>query len=589
MKGRRLRTVIIVVFLTMAADLLRAQDLQGVMTIVGVREEEELSEQLIERFESLARSPVDINLSSMQKLLSSGLFTQYQAASLLDYRSTYGDILSIEELSAVDGFGKTYAEALSPYITLFSKSLPGQTTRQQLSGTATLRSTWKTQTGDTKPSGVVKGKLVLDYGTRASAALTGSWSEAGNYGCSFHGTMYGRKHLDRLVVGDFNARFGQGLAIWSGFSLSGMGAPSSLYRRSTGITPSASYSGTGLRGVALATSWGRLTLSSFAGVTVPWMGGRNLSFTPGANLGYYMKYGQVSLSVLSSFAEDSKELGSWSRNELRIGADMRFCIRGVDLFGEVGTDLQGMCIAGVGGLAFPVGEYSEFGVVGRYYPQNYSKLLTGAVKSGTYARDELGTTVSYERKGLVASADFYRKLSTGRDQLKLLASHEIAVGEAWTLKPRFSARLRLEDSGASAPGDGIELKTDIRTDVSWNRVPWSQTVRVDWSHFKGDGFLGYYELGVQKAVLTAYVRVTGFWIDSWDDRIYVYERDGPGNFNVPAYYGRGYGLSLTGAWKPQLRKGRLKLYSSIYYKEAKKPGEVSSRTAGLRFQTVFDF
>lgn len=189
----------------------------------------------------------------------------------------------------------------------------------------------------------------------------------------------------------------------------------------------------------------------------------------------------------------------------------------------------------------------------------------------------------------MASADFYRKLSTGRDQLKLLASHEIAVGEAWTLKPRFSARLRLEDSGASAPGDGIELKTDIRTDVSWNRVPWSQTVRVDWSHFKGDGFLGYYELGVQKAVLTAYVRVTGFWIDSWDDRIYVYERDGPGNFNVPAYYGRGYGLSLTGAWKPQLRKGRLKLYSSIYYNDAKKPGEVSSRTAGLRFQTVFDF
>ncbi len=591
MKGRRLQTVISLVFLAMVPDLLGAQDLQGLMTIVGVREEEELSEQLVERFESLGRSPLDINLASMHRLVSSGLFTQYQAASLLDYRSTYGDVLSIEELSAIDGFGKAYAEALRPYITLFSRSLPGQVTRQELSGTATLRSTLKTQSGES-PSTVVKGKLALDYGTRASAALTGSWSGLGSKGYSFHGTLYGRKHLDRLVVGDFNARFGQGLAIWSGFSLSGMGAPSSLYRRPTGITPSASYSGTGLRGIAVASSWGRFLLSTFAGMTFPWMGNRNLSLTPGANLGYYMKHGQLSLSVLSSFSAGSKDTDIWARDELRIGADMRFCIRGVDLFGEAGTDLQGMCIAGAGGLAFPTGENSRVGAVIRYYPQNYSKTLTGAIKSGTYAKDELGATVSFERKGLVASADFYRKLSSGRDQLKLLASHEIALGEAWSLRPRISARLRMEDSGiseVSGTGDLAEVKTDARSDISWNREPWSQTVRVDWSHYKGDGFLGYYELGMQKTVLTAYFRLTGFWIDSWDDRIYVYERDGPGNFNVPAYYGRGYGLSLTGAWKPQLRKGRLKFYSSIYYKDAKKPGDVSSITTGLRFQSVFDF
>ena len=29
----------------------------------------------------------------------------------------------------------------------------------------------------------------------------------------------------------------------------------------------------------------------------------------------------------------------------------------------------------------------------------------------------------------------------------------------------------------------------------------------------------------------------------------VYERDVPGSFNVPAYYGRGYSLALYAGWK----------------------------------------
>ena len=40
-----------------------------------------------------------------------------------------------------------------------------------------------------------------------------------------------------------------------------------------------------------------------------------------------------------------------------------------------------------------------------------------------------------------------------------------------------------------------------------------------------------------------------FRIDNWDDRIYSYERDAPGNFNVPAYYGRGYSLSAVASSK----------------------------------------
>ena len=38
-----------------------------------------------------------------------------------------------------------------------------------------------------------------------------------------------------------------------------------------------------------------------------------------------------------------------------------------------------------------------------------------------------------------------------------------------------------------------------------------------------------------------------FRIDEWNDRIYVYQQDAPGTFNVPAFYGRGWNLSLYAA------------------------------------------
>ena len=57
-----------------------------------------------------------------------------------------------------------------------------------------------------------------------------------------------------------------------------------------------------------------------------------------------------------------------------------------------------------------------------------------------------------------------------------------------------------------------------------------------------------------------YLRGTLFFIDEWDDRIYAYERDAPGSFNVPAYYGRGYSLSLVARQKIRFRVLSMRIY-----------------------------
>ena len=41
----------------------------------------------------------------------------------------------------------------------------------------------------------------------------------------------------------------------------------------------------------------------------------------------------------------------------------------------------------------------------------------------------------------------------------------------------------------------------------------------------------------------AFLQCGAFFIDDWDNRIYVYMRDAPGGYSVPAMYGRGWWIS----------------------------------------------
>ena len=73
----------------------------AMMHIAGVSDPEDLDESFVEEMYSFMASPVCINTATRSRLLDSGLFSQYQVASLLDYRSRSGDILSLAELAVL--------------------------------------------------------------------------------------------------------------------------------------------------------------------------------------------------------------------------------------------------------------------------------------------------------------------------------------------------------------------------------------------------------------------------------------------------------------------------------------------------------
>ena len=96
-------------FLFLAACHVSARDdgefMKAVLELAGCLSVEELDEDEVERYSDLHDNPLHLNYASRSKLLSSGLMSAYQVAVLMDHREMTGDILSYEELSALDGFG----------------------------------------------------------------------------------------------------------------------------------------------------------------------------------------------------------------------------------------------------------------------------------------------------------------------------------------------------------------------------------------------------------------------------------------------------------------------------------------------------
>ena len=128
----------------------------------------------------------------------------------------------------------------------------------------------------------------------------------------------------------------------------------------------------------------------------------------------------------------------------------------------------------------------------------------------------------------------------------------------------------------------------MRADLSYVSGPWIMNMRLNALRCVGTGFVSYLEEGRKTSDMSIYLRQGVFFVDDWDDRIYVYERDAPGSFNVPAMYGRGWFASAVAS--AHVTRS-MRIYARASYvgyhfmeHEKRKPGK-----AELRIQLVLRY
>ena len=132
------RIVVLLLFASVQVFGQRPSEEEAVLRALGVLQMEEADAEDVERLTDLLRHPVKINAAGRRDLESTGLFTPFQIASLLDYRERHGDVMSFIELSSVDGFTTQAAGRLEPFLTFDSGSL-ARKARQQFKGEINAR------------------------------------------------------------------------------------------------------------------------------------------------------------------------------------------------------------------------------------------------------------------------------------------------------------------------------------------------------------------------------------------------------------------------------------------------------------------
>ena len=654
----------------------------AVLLLCGAGTLEELSEDEWERYRHLADHPLDLNACTRSAMLSSGLFSPFQAASLLDRRMRDGDILSYTELGYTDGFTPELARALSHFVVLRSRNPPGKPSVPQLHVSLLLRtscsgsssvpaaraalqtaaahstsganSTASGKNPSAATSSSASGKNdpfsgSAAFGIKTAISLEGRldafWSARKSYSDRTFGpgtislAIYGKSIPGRILLGDYSARFGQGLLLWSGFSIAGFSSVQSFRGNAAGRSASSSFTRT-LHGIGLGLARGRSTISAVWSTPVQSTNPRLLALnynhifrtsSTGATLladpgrlyaaSIDFRAGLPRLSLSGEFAFEllpvpapasvaaSAAVPSLAAPAVAASAAVHSLaapavvasasvapVSAASATPQPDSPAAIFVPAGLLSAVWTPSYGNRLAVLARYYPQNWSQLAASPPSAFSTAKDEFGSAFLFQSARYTLSLDLARRLSEANWQYRLLASANLpfrlglpgrtqrktnsSTGIDGTISVRSLSRFR--------PSQSLPFRQDLRCDLKLelNRLKLNTRCNLLWC--RNFAMLGYIEPGFSDQFFSLWFRLTGYSVPSWDDRISTWERDIPGSFTVPARYGKGLALSCTSSLTIQRKRLRHRLNARLSY-DVYSRKETLTRKPELKLQYRMDF
>ena len=648
----------------------------AVLLLCGAGTLEELSEDEWERYRHLADHPLDLNACTRSAMLSSGLFSPFQAASLLDRRMRDGDILSYTELGYTDGFTPELARALSHFVVLRSRNPPGKPSVPQLHASLLLRtscsgsssvpaaraalqtaaahstsganSTASGKNPSAATSSFASGKNdpfsgSAAFGIKTAISLEGRldafWSARKSYSDRTFGpgtislAIYGKSIPGRILLGDYSARFGQGLLLWSGFSIAGFSSVQSFRRNASGLSASSSFTRT-LHGIGLDLALGRSTISAVWSTPVHSTNPRLLALNynhifrtsstgatlladPGrlyaasidfrAGLPRLSLSGEFALELLPAPAAVAASAAVPSLAAPAVAASASVApvsaasasvapVSAASATPQPDSPAAIFVPAGLLSAVWTPSYGNRLAVLARYYPQNWSQLAASPPSAFSTAKDEFGSAFLFQSARYTLSLDLARRLSEANWQYRLLASANLpfrlglpgrtqrkvisSTGIDGTISVRSLSRFR--------PSQSLPFRQDLRCDLKLelNRLKLNTRCNLLWC--RNFAMLGYIEPGFSDQFFSLWFRLTGYSVPSWDDRISTWERDIPGSFTVPARYGKGLALSCTSSLTIQRKRLRHRLNARLSY-DVYSRKETLTRKPELKLQYRMDF
>ncbi len=263
--------------------------------------------ELVDDLLFLAEHPVNLNSDDIYELKRLHLLNDVQINSLLMYKRKYGNLVSVYELQAIDGFDKAVLENIIPFITAkpveesfadTSRSFFQNTRHKIIMRYSRILEDQKGYLRNDSLWGYNPNKYYLGSPEKLYLRYSCSYSNKIRFGFiaekdagevfvannipdtittildnklkkgfdfySVYLSVHQFKFIKTMVIGDYHLQFGQGLTLWSGFGFGKSPDAITLKKYPAGIKPNTSSNEClSFRGAGTTLQFRKLELSMF--------------------------------------------------------------------------------------------------------------------------------------------------------------------------------------------------------------------------------------------------------------------------------------------------------------------------------------
>jgi hypothetical protein len=589
--------------------------------------------QVFDILERLKQNPLDLNSATETELGQLPMVNDFQIAAIIDYRYVHGPFLSVNELNGVRGLPIGTIKEILPYIKIENNTSQPEKRKLFVSQNILINSGrvieksegYQTILQDSLSNNYFPGnpyRLKARYRIERANYSGGfsvekdpgeDWFKGSNKSFDYISFFAQRKSegfIDNIVLGDYNANFGQGLVLWSGFAQGRSAFATNIRKPKGGFTKYSSFNENQfLRGIASTFHTEFVNVSLFfskkerdANILEKDSSGKAISvstiqntglhalqseiddedalseITVGTNVNLNFRnfkvggtYSYLEYNALFQKPDKLYNFYSFSGKSLACGSiNYQIDGRRFNFFGETARNsIKG--IATINGILIELIPEITFALSYRYYSPEYCAPYAQAFSQNSDVSNEkgiyFGIEVVPENKWKISAyADHYsspwlkyqiNEPSTGNNYFTEIAYF---FNENTSFSTRYSYMQKSVNIQSELPGP-LHIENEnlhkLRLQLSFKAAPSIELKnRVEWAIFennvanKQNGILLYQDL--KWAPQVQYISITGrfaiFNTEGWESRIYAYESDVLYSYSVPAYSGKGFRIYCMVKW-----------------------------------------
>lgn len=665
----RIRFLLLLLFALLSYNSNATQDsvLLALFENLELDEEADLAEVSL-LLEQLRAEPIAVNEASIHELRRLFFLTGLQINNLYNHIRVHGPIHNLLEIQTIEGFDPQLTYLLLPFLKLNKSNRTDlQRTVYPKSRLLVRHSFLLEQPGgyapDNRKYAGDQHKLLLKYQMRSEnkyALNVSLEKDAGEHYLSkqyklpdFTSASLQLQNLGiirKLVLGDYNLQFGQGLSIWTGFSLGKTADIMGMAKSGMGLVPYTSVNENNFfRGLALSANplqniqltgfvsrkrfdakieldeWNNPYTNSIARTGLHRTPAEisNRSTLLNQAYGLTIQYNQRNLQLGATFQKSGFDipfaLGSQSYQQFNftgkklhnIGLSHTYTLRNLYFFGEISRSNASTAL--LQGVLISISPNISGSFLYRNYPKNFHNFTAGALGENTVNQNEQGLLIALNIQLLRRLKFSLYKDEFSFNWLKYRV-HSPSKGNEWRLQldyqPNRNNHFSIRYKASSKPQN---LTNDIGTPpiVNYQSQNWRLQSKVKVGTYLQLGTaanLNFFDIDSQKEygyALAQDIQVNGFnfWQSSirvayfhtsYNARVYSYEQNVLHGGGFTAYNGQGFRLYTNNKFKIDKKLSVWLRYAAFFFPKQETIGTGNEQIEGskkqeMRWQFIYQF